>query len=676
LEALEDRTVPSAVLVQAFNVTGGTPTAADNDYTRVNNAVQAAASGDTITLQGNFDWTESHAAASWAANNYGVTAPTNLDGVTLTAAAPGSAQITGPGSTPGVALTGVFFFQDGPDTNWTISNLRLVNFDFAIGFSTSTPGSFDGTKILNNFIHVATPPNATVDPAYSVENLGINFSFGMHQTIQGNTVETDGDGVSNSAAGAFSTVVGIECDTSAPGAYDGLLIDGNTVRVLRAQSADPEKIAGIWENTHDFAANITVSNNQFVNLAAGNNPVLNRQTAFQLTTGSSATTTVAYVNNTVSGANTGFRYIAGFDFSAEQAARLWQNTVTNTDVGVLVRSKGSVNLWQNNITGSHTAGVMVTDGGRLEPSGSVANAVQENFIRNGGSGIVVQSDAGAVGAVFDNDLSGNTGFAVNNQVGGVTVDAVANWWGSAQAAFVAGKVSGLVNFTPFLLFGTDTQPAVPGFQGDFRGGIQFLGQPGNTTAGQVLSPPVTVQILDIFGNPLTTGSSVVSLALSPAASLGGTTKRASAGGAATFNDLVVTKAGTYRLTATVPGLPAALSQPFTVGAAAASRLVFVTQPATITAGGLLPPIVVQLVDQFGNPAARAGVAVTLNISSGVLFGTRTLTTNAQGRVVFTNLRVFSTGTFFLTATAGGFATGFSQAFVVLPLVSAQRRRWL
>ena len=35
-----------------------TPTAADNDYTRINDAIQAAGAGDTIKLLGTFDWTE------------------------------------------------------------------------------------------------------------------------------------------------------------------------------------------------------------------------------------------------------------------------------------------------------------------------------------------------------------------------------------------------------------------------------------------------------------------------------------------------------------------------------------------------------------------------------------------------------------------------------------------
>jgi hypothetical protein len=46
-----------------------------------------------------------------------------------------------------------------------------------------------------------------------------------------------------------------------------------------------------------------------------------------------------------------------------------------------------------------------------------------------------------------------------------TLDATGNWWGASTAAGVAAKVIGDVDFSPFLLTGTDTSPA-PGFQGD------------------------------------------------------------------------------------------------------------------------------------------------------------------------------------------------------------------
>ena len=50
---MASRVDPSCPLVPA-----PAPTATDNDYTRINNAVQAASNGETIELLGTFNWTE------------------------------------------------------------------------------------------------------------------------------------------------------------------------------------------------------------------------------------------------------------------------------------------------------------------------------------------------------------------------------------------------------------------------------------------------------------------------------------------------------------------------------------------------------------------------------------------------------------------------------------------
>ena len=100
--------------------------------------------------------------------------------------------------------------------------------------------------------------------------------------------------------------------------YDGLLITNNVIRVLNAQSADPERIIGIWENGHAHLSDIAVSGNQFVNQAAGNDPDANLQRAFRVTSHSSSTTTVTYRDNEVSGANIGFEWLAGQNFAGNQ----------------------------------------------------------------------------------------------------------------------------------------------------------------------------------------------------------------------------------------------------------------------------------------------------------------------------------------------------------------------
>src|SRR4051794_12991227 len=87
-----------------------TPTAVDNDYTRIADAIDQVADGDVITLHGTFNWTEPFAAASWALGNngtagddddYSVMLPAGVPNVTVTAqGGSGGATIQGPGDLP------------------------------------------------------------------------------------------------------------------------------------------------------------------------------------------------------------------------------------------------------------------------------------------------------------------------------------------------------------------------------------------------------------------------------------------------------------------------------------------------------------------------------------------------------------------------------------------------
>jgi hypothetical protein len=362
----------ASTTVQAFNITGGTPTPLDNDYTRIKNAIVAATSSDTINLAGNFDWTEANAAASWALGNdavantsddFGISVPANLNNITVTASSLGTATIQGPGDLAALDLEGVFFFNGGDNQGWTISNIRFLDFDLSIGFFVGAGGldAFSNTKIINNYIRIATDLNPTVAPADTLQNIAIHYSHGMNQMISGNTIEFAGNGVSNSGAGNVSADVGVQSDTSGDNSYDGLQITNNILRVLNAQSADPELIIGIWENTHAHQSNITVSDNQFINLAPGNNPAVNLQRAFRVTSHSSATTTVTYQNNTMSGANIGIQWLATVNFAGNQPVRLISNNIINNGTGALVQSQGLANFSFNRIVGNIT-GINNIDG--------------------------------------------------------------------------------------------------------------------------------------------------------------------------------------------------------------------------------------------------------------------------------------------------------------------------
>src|SRR5450755_2777936 len=150
--------------------------AANNDFRRIQNAINAAGNGDTIILNGTFDFTQPFAAAAWAlgsdntagtADDYSVYVPASLNSVTLTATSLGAATIQGPGDLPAIDLEGFLVFDGGPNQSWTISNLRILDFDLSIGFFFGGGGAtaFNNTTIQNNFIRIPTDLNATVAPA-------------------------------------------------------------------------------------------------------------------------------------------------------------------------------------------------------------------------------------------------------------------------------------------------------------------------------------------------------------------------------------------------------------------------------------------------------------------------------------------------------------------------------
>jgi hypothetical protein len=74
-----------------------------------------------------------------------------------------------------------------------------------------------------------------------------------------------------------------------------------------------------------------------------------------------------------------------------------------------------------------------------------------------------------------------------------------------------------------------------------------------------------------------------------------------------------------------------------------SQLVFLQQPSTSMAGGILAPVVIQLSDAMGNTISRSGVPVTIAVSSGTLLGTRRVLTNASGKATFKNLVIRKAG---------------------------------
>jgi hypothetical protein len=147
--------------------------------------------------------------------------------------------------------------------------------------------------------------------------------------------------------------------------------------------------------------------------------------------------------------------------------------------------------------------------------------------------------------------------------------------------------------------------------------VAFAQNPTNAQNGAVLSPNVTVAVLDENGNLVLTPTSVtVALGNNPGGSvLGGTLTQPSSGGFATFNDLTLTNTGTgYTLVATASGLASGTSTPFTIFGPP-TQLAFVTQPTnTLTGATVSPSVQVAVEDAQGNVVTTASTSITLTIT--------------------------------------------------------------
>jgi hypothetical protein len=195
----------------------------------------------------------------------------------------------------------------------------------------------------------------------------------------------------------------------------------------------------------------------------------------------------------------------------------------------------------------------------------------------------------------------------------------------------------------------------------FLAQLVFQQQPTDTTAGQSISPAVTVAIVDpATGTPIAfDNTDTVTVSLNGGGALGGTLTQTVSGGVATFADLSITQAGTGNmLNADSAGLATATSSAFAINPAAAFNLQFSQQPTDTPAGQTISQVIVQVVDQFGNVVTSDNsdvVTLTLTdnpMTGATLSGTVTMTV-ANGVATFSDLSINLAGAgYTLHATNG------------------------
>ncbi|HVX12146.1 MAG TPA: DUF4214 domain-containing protein [Pirellulales bacterium] len=272
-----DSTAPGFQLPTTVPVASlGDVSPAVNDFTLLQNAIGAAASGQTIDLSGPFDWTTTNSSAAYAASTNtaptadirGIALPDGVSNLTITSSAQ-NATITGVGDSTDAAYNAfVFSAVEGAgatgNTNLTISNLAINDFESGVFLGWNNGGTFNGTLVKNNTITLAG--DSDNNQADGFQSIAVYFWNGQNQTMTGNTIDFMGDGTRTTGNGAFS--YGFQDGTTGGTGYNGLSIDHNIFQLLPSAVGSTEVITGVWENGHndDNASHITISQNQFLGI--------------------------------------------------------------------------------------------------------------------------------------------------------------------------------------------------------------------------------------------------------------------------------------------------------------------------------------------------------------------------------------------------------------------------
>jgi len=288
------------------------------------------------------------------------------------------------------------------------------------------------------------------------------------------------------------------------------------------------------------------------------------------------------------------------------------------------------------------------------------------------------------------DANGNT---VATATDSVFLNLGANPGGSSLSGNRVQAVAGIATFNGLVLTAAGNGYTLVASSGSLTGAtstpfnvtsgsgvrLEFIQHPTSAQAAAAITPAVTVRMVDINNNTVTSFAGPITVAFgtnpTPGAVLSGTLTQNAVAGIATFNNLSVNLVGTgYTLVATNPGVPGgtAISNGFNITPGPAAALVVVNQPPTVipaVAGeAISPPVTVQVVDAGGNPVIGSTAAITMSIftNPGGSTLTGTLTVNASGGLAtFSNLILNRSGTgYVLRASSGTLTAGNTVPFNV------------
>jgi adhesin/invasin len=172
------------------------------------------------------------------------------------------------------------------------------------------------------------------------------------------------------------------------------------------------------------------------------------------------------------------------------------------------------------------------------------------------------------------------------------------------------------------------------------------GQTG--VVGTALAQPVAVVVADQNGAPLA-GATVNWAVTAGGGSVASSTSVTDASGNATVVWTLGQSVGTDTLTASIAGGANAIITATATAAAASAVHVTSADTLTVAAGATTAPLVVKVVDQFGNPIS--GATVTWSVAGGGTLSATSSTTDATGSTQVT-LTTAAAGTYTVTAKSG------------------------
>ncbi len=129
--------------------------------------------------------------------------------------------------------------------------------------------------------------------------------------------------------------------------------------------------------------------------------------------------------------------------------------------GIVFRKNHSITLLRNEIGGATLSGI------HLDSVWDYLD-IRNNRVTSCQTGLeITGSDlATLIIGITGNSFTGNTSLAIRNNATGI-LDASSNWLGATDPIAITSTLSGLIDYSPWLNNGSDTQTTTPGFQGDY-----------------------------------------------------------------------------------------------------------------------------------------------------------------------------------------------------------------